>query len=237
MIRIFIVTLFFCIKITGIHGQQASDICKCDTLDKSAFESNLTGELLQSFDQTIGSQYYYDWDTANITYLSGEVVHNKKLRYNGYLNEMIWLTPITFKQIKLDKADMKEVYFLNLHTTFRPLKINTYQDTVIIFVEVLYQNKLACYAHRKIKLNHVEITSTDKISFSQNVIESEPVYYLKSPREIQYVAFSKISRRSLVLLFPLHKQEVRRLLRKNNLSVKKEKDFVNALLLIEKSMF
>lgn len=209
----------------------------CDSIDFSRFESPLTGELLQVTDLTIGSQFYYDWDSADITMNSGEVIHNKLLRYNGYINELIWQTPIDYKLVKLDKSDIKEVYFKKLHSLFRQLKIKEQNDTLVIFAEVLFEHKVIFYAYRKFKRTHSEISTNAGTSFSRDLIKNDTRYFLKLPDNNNLYSFSNLKRRNLLSAFPLYGIEIKKILRQSHISVNSEKDFVEALKVIVKSLY
>src|SRR5208337_4930405 len=115
MIRIWIVSLGILVNLPGVFCQPVNNTCKCDSFDKTMFEPLLSGDVLQNINNVIGSQYYYDWDDANLKLTRGEIVYHKKIRYNGLLNEMIWLMPGKNILVKLDKSRIKEVYFNGYH--------------------------------------------------------------------------------------------------------------------------
>lgn len=232
MKQILIIAYFFFWCLPAIFSQQTVVSYNCDSIDNSAFEPHLAGELLQTFPHTSGSQYSYDWDDADIILKSGEIVYNKKIRYNGYLNEMIWLTAIDFKSVKLDKPYIKEIYFKNLHLLCRQLNVAGNQDSATIFAEVLYESKIKFFVYRRIKQVDVENTNLTTRSISRDIIEQRPIYYVLLPGATKYESFKSINKHSLINLFAGRKSEIRKLLRQNHLNIKTEKDFVMGLRIV-----
>lgn len=191
----------------------------------------------------VGSQYYYDWDYANVKMYTGEIAYNKRLRYNGLLNEMIWMMPEDNIQVKLDKSRIKEVYLLNYHVLFRNMPIaseNNYlksDNDSSIFAEVLLENKISMYAYRHVVSFSSEIHHSTNNEYVFDHITNGLVYYIKLPDQQSYIKIYKIKKKTLINLFPTRKSEVRKLLRENNVSISSEADFVKGLIVVGKAFY
>ncbi len=235
MILKWILTMSLVINIVIGCSQEVKHEIKYDSLNTGLSERKLTGEIISST-VTPSSNYYYDWDYADIVFNNGETVINKKLRYDGYLNEMIWLTPDE-KLVKIEKENIKEVNFKKLHASFRQISIKTLSDSIKIFAEVLYENKISLFVYRKIKLEKIDMVNENNIIYPKNNFSYSPVYYVKFPDSQSIHSFTRINMNSFRGLFELRRDEVKKLLKQNHVNIKSEKDFVAALRLIEKNYY
>ena len=69
------------------------------------FQAQLSGEVYSPPVLFSGSPWYIDdWTRGIVILENGEMVSNVKLRYNGYLDELFWLTPEAFDQVLLELA-------------------------------------------------------------------------------------------------------------------------------------
>ncbi len=235
-----IIFLWVFMNVTGAFCQTHNNICICDSFDKAFFEPLLTGEMLQPVVHISGSQYFYDWDDADIKLYSGELIYNKKIRYNGYLNEMIWYMTEKNIYVKLDKSRISEVYFKNLHALFRNLHISgdynfqKYAVDTTIFAEVLLESRISMYAYRKIKQVSSDVRYGTSQAFMERNIENAFIYYIKVPDNNSLIAINTINKRNLIRLFPTRKTEIMKILKDNNLTVNSEANFAKALYLIGK---
>ncbi len=223
--------------------QPITNICRCDSLDKSLFEPLLTGELLVSVENISGQQYYYDWGNADVTLFTGEVAYNKTLRYNGFLNEMIWLTPGKNRSIKLDKTRVKEVYFKNNHSLFRNMTLERKsdiltgkKDSVMIFAEVLLDGNMAMYVYHRVIHNAYLTENINNQLTTVHLITNSPVYYIKLPHSSSWIELHHINRWVLVHLFPEKKALVRKLIHDTKIKIKTQFDFAHALDLVNKNL-
>ncbi len=208
----------------------------------SIFEPKLTGEAYIAKAGMIGRQFFNDeWAESDIKLTTGEKVSNKLLKYNGYLDEIVWLTPENFKQVKLDKYAIDEFVLKNYFgNSLRFKRINIKQmfisDSTDIFAEVVIESNVSLYIFRKIGIAGT-ITKDSKGGFySFDQLESAPVYYLKLTNS-GYANLQRLNRRSLLHLFPEQKTAIKKLLRQNHQQLKTESDLVEVVNLLNKSIF
>jgi hypothetical protein len=205
----------------------------------SLFEPKLCGETFHKIKNTLGKQYYNeDWFLSDITLSNGEKVLHKTIKYNGYLDEVIWLTPDSFKQVELDKKSIAEFYFKNLNgkaVRFKRIttKLNPIADSTDIFVEVLYENRISLYAYRKIVNEGSVSVIQDGSHFSYDYLVPRTVYWLTLTNK-NTLSFTKPTRRSFLKGLPTaFRDTVKVILRQNHLSIRSEDDLVKVLKLLK----
>jgi len=230
-------------NLPGVFCQTQNNCCQCDSVDITMFEPLLSGDFLEQKINVFGSQSYYDWDDANVILNTGEIALHKQILYNGYLDEMIWLMPGNNILVKLDKSRIFEVYLNTYHKLFRNIQpgnnhnfLKTINDSTI-FAEVMLDTTITMYAYRQVKLVSSENIQYSSHSFIYDHIAPDPVYYIKLPDKPIMVTIHKINKKSLVHLFSSRENEVKKLLRENNLSVNSEADLIKALGLIGKAFY
>lgn len=199
----------------------------------SIFEPKLSGELFYMKGGTVGKQFYDDnWINGDIKLKSGEWVFNKKLKYNTFMDEVIWLQVDSFRQIKLEKHFIDEFCFKNPHgDTIRfiriPFKLDPLMASTDIFVQVLCEKKASLYVFRNVKPVGTITKYIDGVNCSFDRLLPRPVYILNLP-DHKKVVFKKI--RNSVLLRSLpeeYKTSVRELIHQNHLSIRKENELVH----------
>lgn len=208
----------------------------------SIFEPKLTGEAFTIKSGMIGRQFFNDeWADSDILLSTGEKVSNKLLKYNGYLDEVVWLTPEFFKQVKIDKFAIDEFVFKNYFgKSIRFKRINIKQmfisDSTDIFAEIVIESNLSLYIFRKIGIAGTVNKDSKGGIYSFDQLESAPVYYLKLTNN-GYANLQRLNRRSLLHLFPEQKTAIKKLLSQNRQQLKTESDLVEIVNLLNKSIF
>jgi hypothetical protein len=203
------------------------------------FEARLTGERYQ-VRNTMGTQLFMDaWFKGDVFLVSGEMVHDEDLAYNGYLDELIWKSPGNSSLVCLDKeqvsgfalknADRKYSYmFKHLHGN-----IENESKSFDGYACELKKGSVALYAIRR-------IISDDKIEKEVNgviinvdkVIEVPSVYLIVLPDQ-KLLLLSRISRRSLYNIFPEHQEMMKTLFNQQNVTLNTENDLIECIQLLE----
>ena len=208
----------------------------------SIFEPKLTGEAFTAKVGMIGSQFFNDeWAESDILLTTGEKVSNKLLKYNGYLDEVVWLTPEFFKQVKIDKFAIDEFVFKNYFgKSIRFKRINIKRmftsDSTDIFAEVVIESNLSLYIFRKIGIEGTVTKDSKGGNYSFDQLEAVPVYYLKLKNK-GFATLQRLNRRALLHLFPEQKTAIRKLLRQNHQRLKTESNLIEVINLLNKSIF
>lgn len=200
--------------------------CVCDSTSMQTFESKLKGYVFRSSEHVSGSQYYYDWGLGDVQFINGEIVHNQELRYNGYFNELMWMTPKLFKTIVLNKSEILDVHFKYPDRLLRKMKISGYPDSVDVFMEVLCEGKLSLYVYRKIVEANSTLVENDGSSYSIPTLKNDPIFFLKTPESEKLLPFNRITKRSFIRLFTINRIKVKHIVRESQMSIDGENDLI-----------
>lgn len=208
----------------------------------SIFSPKLTGETFIERNGYKGEQYFNkNWVKGDILLSTGEMVYGVSLKYNGLLDELIWVNT-SFRQFKLDKSFICEFWIKNetgVTSHFKRInidKLNREQHSDI-FAEVRVEGKTSLYIQRKISVVKEENIYQDGLLYLLISISETPLYYIKLPSN-HYSVLEKIRRRSFIKLFPEQKKAILKLIRTNHLNLKSEDDLIKTIeLMNEKEVF
>ncbi len=216
LLLLLILILLLCTKLTSQNYY-----CNCDINDSYPIdiEDKLFGRIFINRFINYDSQFFYRWAKGDVTLYDSTVLKNKYIRYNHYLDELIWTRKLDYKSAIIDKQSVRafSIYDDNnapvAHFIKTRLK-NWYEnDSIDIFLQVLVEGNISLYAVRKIEL-------------IENVIYNKDRYYVLL--EGNYNNF-KPSRVNLLRLFPGKRAEFRSILRKNKLQVRHEDQLIKAI--------
>lgn len=204
----------------------------------SIFEPKLRGEIFHIQKAVEGNQFYSnEWILSDIKLSSGEMVFNKQLKYNILLDEIIWLKPNSFEQVKLEKHFIDAVYFKNYlgkDICFKRIhaKLPALMDSTDIFVEVLVEKVASLYVYRTVRIEGT-VNNVNGIDRYLDKIVPQPEYILVLP-DRQISEFKKISKRNLIKALPEeYKSSVKYILQQNHLSVRNEIDLTKLVEMIQ----
>ena len=224
--------LLFCMTVNA-----QTNISKVD----SAFLPKLTGKTYIERKGYKGEQFLNkDWMEGDILLSTGVTIHVTKLKYNGLLDEVIWVNPSNFQQFVLDKSYIndfwfkkptgQDIHFKRINVVVDPLVTSHSSD---IFVEVKIEGKISLYIQRKIVVVGDENIFQNGALYLLESIGPTPLYYIKLPSNT-YLTLSKVNRRAFLKLFPEQKKDINKLLRNNHLKFKSENDFIQLIELLNK---
>lgn len=205
------------------YAQSNNTFC-CDSTINQLVETKLTGELFQIVKIGQGSQFFSDeWLVGDVYLTNNSTVHNIRLKYNGFLDEIIWLESNSYSQIKLDK-DLLAGFSLKDPTrnsvyNFSKIKIKKDFDSTLIFGQVLYSGKISLVAYRRVVKSAPIIVIESDRSYYKDVYQNSFVFYFLMPNG-KTVGFKSINKKNLLALF-LEKAE----LLKRALKEKKQRRF------------
>ena len=200
----------------------------------STFTSKLTGEYFYENTHYIGEQFFNkDWTEGDILLSNGTMIYKKSLKYNGLLDELIWLNSSNYGKFKLDKSSISEFWLKNISDHDIHFKRINVRDTSLtrqpdIFAEVKVEGKLSLYIQRKVSVIGSENVRTDNTVISYDDLKNSPRYYIKLPSN-QYLMLTKLRRRAFLRLFPEDKKAINKIIKDNHLKVKVESDFVKLI--------
>jgi hypothetical protein len=195
--------------------------CICIGTEKINTEPYLSGELFTP-DVPLNIMTYFNrnWLPGDIYLADGGIIKNKKIRYNGLVDELFCLDPETNQTIKLDKEAIAQFHFHNFQgdtsVYFRKLKVkrNLLPDSTEIFVQVIYQGNVSLFVFRTFYFNHRETVYTDKSYILKDIYTEDPVYYMKLLNN-EIVEFKRFSRKSIYTLVPGKKIQIKKFFRES----------------------
>jgi hypothetical protein len=226
-VLLFLVIIYF---INDASGQKFN-------LD-SIFEPRLSGVMFQAKTGVRGKQFFNDeWTAGDIKLYTGERVFNKQIKYNGLMDELIWLQADSFRQITLEKHFIDEFQFKNFQG--RSPRFKRYRallsgliDSSDIFVEVLVENIASLYVFRNIKSEGTENSLEGGVLYSYEILIPRPLYFLILP-DRETVTLKKIRRRIVLNALPdRYKNSIKEIIRQNHLSMRTEDDLTRLINLI-----
>lgn len=213
--------------------QVGTSISKVDSL----FSPKLTGELYKP--DTIssrGEQFFNrEWVESAVILSTGDRIDGVKIKYNGFLDEVIWQNTSNFKKFKLDKSYICEFWLKDeMDSTIHFQRLNITDSTVKnpsgIFVEVAVEGTLSLYIQHKV--SHLV---DELVAYKYFIIyEKTPLYYIKLPSNL-YFRMSDLNRKDFLNLFPKQKKTLSKMFRANHLNLKTEKGLIRAIDLMNKN--
>lgn len=181
--------------------------------------AKLSGEAFVFNLYASGSQYLFEeWTAGEVRLSTGAVVKAESLRYNGYLDELIWLNPLGSVPVMVDKS-LVSSFVIHSPSNREPLVFEKIShrswyatEPSDIFAQVLYRGEMSLMAFRNIRRTGENTLFTESgITVRENISPSHE-YFLLSP-EGQVHQLRKFNRRTFRRLFPDHRAEIRRALR------------------------
>jgi hypothetical protein len=198
----------------------------------------LSGEIIQPLTGLKGSQFYInDWLEGEIFFTDGTCVTQKKLRYNGYSDEVLWLHEGS-KQVVLLDRNLIEKFCLYLPGNPEPLvferitkRPDVHQGTYDVFAHSLFKGRISLYAIRQIvkKRDVIEKRGKARALFAE--IEPKHSYFLILDCGMA-VIIDKSRRKSIYNAFPEFREELRSALTDSRNRLRDENEMIEAVRLI-----
>jgi hypothetical protein len=181
--------------------------------------AKLSGETFVFNLYASGSQYLFEeWTGGEVTLTTGAVVKADGLRYNGYLDELIWLNPAGSIPVMIDKS-LVHGFVLYRPNDREPLVFEkiTHRSWYatgpsVIYAQVIYRGEMSLMAYRNIRRTGDNTLFTESGITVREDIRPAHEYFLITP-EGRVHQIRKFSRRTFRRLFPDHRAEVRQALR------------------------
>ena len=206
---------------------------------KSIFSPKLTGETFIEKKGYKGEQFFNkDWQESDILLSTGEEIHGEKLKYNGLLDELIWVNTSNYQQFKVDKSFISDFWLKNGTGTsnhFKRINVNEQKDenSSDIFAEVGVEGKVSLFIQRRIKIVGEENIYQNGTLYLLESIGAKPLYYIKTPTN-HYLLLNRIRKNAFLKLFPEQKKEIAKIIKDNHLILKTESNLVQLIEILNK---
>jgi len=233
------ITLFYILISVFVSVEaQNSYVVKIPEVD-TLFSTKLIGDFFIEKKQIIGNQYINsNWSLGNILLSSGDTIYGKLLKYNGLLDELMWLNSLNYGVIKIDKQYIAEFWFKNqegANQRFKKIFLNNsnIDSTQTVFTEIMIEGALSLYIHRKIEKQFPRYIMVNNIRQKFDVLEPSPVYYILQNSK-KYIQFQKINRKSFLKFFPEKQKIISKYIKDYKLNIRNESDLVKLISLLNK---
>jgi hypothetical protein len=133
-----------------------------------------------------GNQYFNDWQKGDVNLENGDVISNIYLRYDQYMDEVLWLRETDFKTGVLPRGDIRGFVIYNdrkeivAEFTQRMVKLPFRSDSAETYLQVLATGNLELLAYRRVKQAANDYTLHD-----------DTRYLVSSGGSLYYVGASK----------------------------------------------
>ena len=204
---------------------------------EALFEPRLSGEVYSPPDNFANSQNYFpNWLRGDIVLISGETVRGQQIQYNAYLDEVFWLNPLFYRQIRLDKQLIssftavidesgKTAIFKRINSG------NELTGNSDFFARLLYKDKISLYSRRMLRESgRTQSATVGGTIISRILLISDHKYFLMLEDDI-IIPVSR-NRRSLYNAFPEKRREIRTILRSNRNRIRNEAELIEAIALL-----
>jgi hypothetical protein len=211
----------FFISMVQVYSQDINP-GSIDSLNSQLKEPYLIGDVF--FPKVgRGSQFFKDeWLPGDILMVNNFMVYDKILNYDGLIDELIYSKLNSAAKVILDKGLVSSFCLKDKESDsvycFSKIKIKKgfYMDSCEIFAQILYANKLSLFAYRRVILDEPDQVTKNNRDFFLDVFKPSPIYYFRFP-EGKTIGFKRISKKTLLALFPENTDSVKKALKENKL--------------------
>ncbi|HEX2396388.1 MAG TPA: hypothetical protein VHI78_13660 [Bacteroidales bacterium] len=193
-------------------AQQGGCACSSEEEYQQALLNGLIGvEYTNPVAGYEGEQYLRDWAYGGIRLRTGEVISNAIIKYDRYLDQLLWLRTRDYRKGVLNKSDITQfrIYQDGAYpeALFVKKKIRLpYLDSTEVFVHELVQGRIELFAYRNVK---VEPVANKLYDDTKHVISTKEHDYL-----------IRLRRKNLLELPFINKTEMKKLLRHNHITLR-----------------
>lgn len=236
-IRNSIILLVVVFSILGEFGLTAQDVNSLNT--SKFFESPLIGRRYIN-KSGLGSPYLYgSFMNGCVVLTSGDTVFNKKLKFDCYRNELIWLANGA-DLVSLDVNLIRAFSIASSNGVYRnfeqiPSEFPVLVDSTVKYIEKMSTGRVSLYSYRKITVLNETVSSGSGGMYQVNKYVPRPEFYIKVGNST--VKQVQLAKNSLIKAYPEYAEEIKRILRENNLGkIKKEWELIDAIKLLNTNL-
>jgi hypothetical protein len=196
---------------------------------------HLAGDVFSFGMISSGSQYFHDeWLSGEVMLTNGESVSAQFLRYNGYLDELIWLPSTSRSPVRVDKGLVRR-FSLDMPGQAGPVVFENLGlcEAFLLqesdyFAQRLYDGHLTLLVRREVvRDGRLPRTDGGKI-YHITRLKKRPVYLVVMPGH-EIFTMRKIRHRFFEDLLPQQRRELREVLRHHRIRVRSEADLIRAV--------
>ena len=133
----------------------------CQAPGSGDYENTLRNGLMgfeyrNSAERYKGNQYFNDWSKGDVNLENGDVISDIFVRYDQYMDEVLWLRETDFKTGVLPRGDINRFVIYNeqkeplAEFMRRKIKLPYKADSAETFLQVLVKGPVELFAYRKV---------------------------------------------------------------------------------------
>jgi hypothetical protein len=223
-------TAFLLNLFQSVNGQAG---CNCKVTEDLSSGLSLAGEIVSSALQADSVTYLNNgWLPADLYLTNGDIIRKSYIKYNGLLDELYWLEPVTKKVIKLDKEEISRFHYVKFKSDttvwFRKIKVrkNIGSDSANVFAQEIYSGKLSLFILHSFVMEGHEVSARNGAYYQKTIYSEAPVYYFRFLNK-KTVGLKKLNRKSIYSIVPDKKDQIRKFFsEKGNKRFKNNSDLV-----------
>lgn len=214
---------------TGFYWNNLSE-------SSNRFQGKLKGEVYTI--TAIGNELFFlqkEWVNTSLTMIDGDVFENVRLRYMAYGDEIIAYNDNVSTMFKIEKETVKQFTYIDKNTNKEIKFVNFCSEeeegSKCHFYEDLYSGNSSLFAFHYIEEVKVSPYNDKWGIMRDSEFKLNASYYLYNER----MGLMKIqkNRRSLIKIFPENKVAIRKITRKNKVSMTDQKSLIQAFKLLD----
>lgn len=152
-----LLVLFFCTLLLPLTGQQNSTECNSDSGYVAFLQVGMQGfEYNNAVEKFEGSPFFNKWTLGEVMLMNGDVITDIYLRYEMYLDALLWLRVRDYKIGIMQKQEISGFSLFDAKggtaaTFVRKKYKSSYEpDSTDAFFHVLVAGDLTLYAYRRV---------------------------------------------------------------------------------------
>lgn len=203
----------------------------------SIFRTKLIGEMYATEARHIGDIFFNNyWTESTLLLTSGEKIEGEKIKYHGYLDEVIWYNNSNFSTFILDKEYISEFWTkdsLNFPVHFKHLLVSDSAGhrPKDIYAQVAVEGATSLFIQRRVITLPDEVVAGQFGLYAKKAYGQAPIYYIQIPTG-QFLTLRGLSRRGFLNLFPENNETLLSLIRKHGIKLKTERGLIQLIQLM-----
>ena len=201
----------------------------------------LSGEVFRISTQTVGSPFFFDnWSPGTVVLTTGAEIDDHLLMYNGFTDELIYQHPSTFEIIIADKDQVRGFVLKNngrrdFFRNFSGTNWSGFPRTGTYY-RVLHEGNISLVVLQRVKkAGEVAEYSADGPQIRTKLIP-DPSYFILLNDGRSFL-IRKFNRRTLFVIFPENREEVRKALRSSSIKHQTDNERTELIRNLEELIF
>ena len=199
----------------------------------------IRGTTQEFYNMFEGKPYYTDsWSLGKIVFANGETLDSLYIKYSSFKDELIYYNKVVNAQIRIDKTTVSAFSFTDENGIAHSFRKQQFDNSARgeRYFEILSPDEPNLLCYRKVNLSDVSPYRDKNGILKNTAYKQEYLYYFYSPEK----GYSSVKPNKSSLLSHFDKESqrpIKKLLRKNGISILDEFTFTVAWQTIQKNGF